>query len=92
MRIDRLLCCLRFVKTRSQAQRWIDDGHIRCNGTRVMRHSVTVAVGDILVLPVGSRICVAEIQALPARRGSPADARSHYRLLDPHADSAIADR
>ncbi|MGB3737850.1 MAG: S4 domain-containing protein [Pontixanthobacter sp.] len=92
MRIDRLLCCLRFVKTRSQAQRWIDAGHIRCNGVRVIRHSLPIAVDDILVLPVGADIRVAKILVLPNRRGSPAVAQSQYRLLDQQGDNAIANR
>ena len=37
MRLDRLLWFLRFARTRSAAQRWIAEGHIRRNGERVVR-------------------------------------------------------
>lgn len=83
MRIDRLLCYLRFVKTRSQAQRWIDEGHIRCNGMRVTRHSHPIGDGDIIVLPTKPTVKAIEILAIPARRDAPAQAQSCYRVLDP---------
>ena len=86
MRIDRLLCYLRFVKTRSQAHQLVDAAHIRCNGMRVERDSYAVAAGDVLVLPLGANIRVVEILELPERRGPPAMAQSCYRLLDPQTE------
>ncbi len=85
MRIDRLLCCLRFVKTRSQAQNWIDQGHIRCNRIRVTRHSHAAMIGDVIVLPGVRTVTAIEIVAIPDRRGNAADAQSCYRVLDPQA-------
>ena len=49
MRIDRLLFTLRFVRSRTLAQRWIAEGHIRRNGERVMRQDLEVAAGDGVV-------------------------------------------
>ncbi|MGB7408972.1 MAG: S4 domain-containing protein [Pontixanthobacter sp.] len=72
------------MKTRSRAQELIDTGHIRCNGSRIVRHSHPVATGDVLVLPIGANVRIAEIRAIPTRRGSPAEAQACYRLLDPH--------
>ncbi|MXO91394.1 RNA-binding S4 domain-containing protein [Pontixanthobacter aquaemixtae] len=86
MRIDRLLCYLRFVKTRSQAHQLVEAAHIRCNGIRVDRDSHAVAVGDVLVIPVGAEVRIVEILALPQRRGPAAEAQSCYRLLDPQAE------
>ena len=86
MRIDRLLCYLRFVKTRSQAHQLIDAAHIRCNGTRVGRDSYMVTVGDVLVLPMGDGVRVIEILTIPDRRGPAAEAQSCYRVLDPQAE------
>ncbi len=83
MRIDRLLCYLRFVKTRSQAQSLIDTGHVRCNSARILRTSQTVQPEDVLTIPLGKRVLVVQILSLPERRGSAAEARSHYQLLDP---------
>jgi len=86
MRIDRLLCYLRFVKTRSQAHLLVNEAHIRCNGIRVERDSYAVSVGDVLVLPLGAEVRIIEILEIPARRGPPALAQSCYRVLDPQAE------
>lgn len=83
MRIDRLLCHLRFVRTRSAAHRLVEEGHIRRNGERVTRGSRDIAVGDILTLPLGERVRLVEILALPERRGPPREAQACYRELDP---------
>lgn len=84
MRIDRLLCHLRFVRTRSAAQRLVDEGHIRRNGERVTRGSRDIAVGDILTLPLGGTVRLIEILTLPERRGPPREAQACYRELDPN--------
>ena len=82
MRLDRLLWFLRFAKTRSAAQRWIGEGHIRRNGERVTRQDQPIAIGDVLTLPLSSRVLPIEILALPLRRGPAAEARACYRPLD----------
>jgi ribosome-associated heat shock protein Hsp15 len=82
MRLDRLLWFLRFARTRSGAQRWIGEGHIRRNGERVTRQDQAIAVGDVLTLPLRSRVLPIEILALPTRRGPPAEAGACYRSLD----------
>jgi ribosome-associated heat shock protein Hsp15 len=82
MRLDRLLWFLRFARSRSAAQRWIAEGHIRRNGERVTRLDQPVAAGDVLTLPLRSRVLPIEILALPARRGPATDARACYRPLD----------
>ena len=90
MRIDRLLCHLRFVRTRSAAQRLVEEGHIRRNGERVVRPSRDIAVGDVLTLPLGNAVRLVEILALPQRRGPPREAEACYRELDPGGQSGIA--
>ena len=90
MRIDTLLCRLRFVKTRGRAQKLVDEGHIRCNGARVVRRDHAVGAGDVLTLPLGTRVQVVRIDALPDRRGPPAEAQSCYTCLDRAAPLAIA--
>ncbi len=92
MRIDRLLCYLRLVKTRSMAQRLIGEGRVRHNGQRVCRASKPVAEGDVLTIPLGESVLVARICALPARRGPPEEARLCYLPLDQQAQDAIANR
>jgi ribosome-associated heat shock protein Hsp15 len=90
MRLDKLLFCLRFAKTRGAAQRWIGEGHIRLNGQRVSGNDQAVTAGDVLTLPLKSRVLPIAILALPARRGPAVEARACYRELDGKGASAIA--
>ena len=85
MRLDRLLCTLRFVRTRSAARKLIEEGHIRKNGERVLRASRDVVAGDILTLPIGKGVKLVEVLALPEHRGPPREAQECYRELDPGA-------
>lgn len=95
MRIDRLLCYLRFVRTRSQALDLVQTGHIRCNNAsgkhRITRPSYPITIGDVLAFPIGKTVRTIELTALPDRRRSPEEARLCYRDLDPRAENAIAD-
>ncbi|MBB5731943.1 ribosome-associated heat shock protein Hsp15 [Altererythrobacter atlanticus] len=90
MRIDRLLCLLRFAKTRGAAQRWIAHGHMRLNGQRITSQDRAVSVGDVLTLPLGRHVRVIEIIALPHRRGPASEAQACYRALDAGGSIAIA--
>ena len=85
MRIDRLLCFLRFTRTRSAARKLIEEGHIRRNGERVRRASRDIEAGDVLTLPIGNHVRLVEVVALPERRGPPREAQECYRELDPGA-------
>ena len=90
MRLDRLLFCLRLAKSRTAAQRWIGEGHIRHNGHRATHNDRDVVPGDVLTLPLRSRVLPIEIVALPTRRGPTDEARACYRALDHGGASAIA--
>lgn len=83
MRIDRLLCNLRFLRTRTLAAALVRTGHLRRNGVRVTRPSQEVSIGDILTVPLGNSVSLIEVLALPERRGPAPDARACYRALDP---------
>jgi ribosome-associated heat shock protein Hsp15 len=82
MRLDLLLVRLRFAKSRGIAQKWIGEGHLRLNGRRVEKADAPVGPGAVLTLPGSGAARVIVIDALPQRRGPPAEARSHYRALD----------
>ena len=90
MRIDKLLWFLRFARSRSVAQKWVAEGHIRRNGARVERMHQPVEPGDVLTLPLARKVLVIEILALPMRRGPAEEARGCYRELDAGAPFAIA--
>jgi ribosome-associated heat shock protein Hsp15 len=82
MRLDKLLWFLRFARTRGLAQKLTLAGHIRANGRRVERAAHAIAAGDVLTVPVGPRVRVIQVLALPHRRGSAPEARACYRALD----------
>jgi ribosome-associated heat shock protein Hsp15 len=89
VRIDRLLCNLRFLRTRTLAAGLARTGHIRRNGTRVTRASQEIAAGDILTIPLGASICLIEVLALPEKRGPAREAQACYRMLDPALETDI---
>ena len=88
LRLDKLLWYLRFARSRSIAQAMVAAGHIRLDGRRVTRASAAVHVGTTLVLPVGERIEVIRLVALPQRRGPAPEARACYVHLDAGARAA----
>ena len=92
MRIDRLLCNLRFVRTRSLASRLASEGHLRRNGVRIVRPSQEVGIGDILTIPLGAQVRLIEVLGLPERRGPASEAQAQYRMLDPARETDIGAR
>ena len=91
MRLDLLLVRLRFIKSRTGAQKWIEQGHFRRNGIRVTKPGQLVAALDVLTLPMREHVSVIEIIALPERRGPAIEAQACYRELDDSRAIAIAD-
>jgi ribosome-associated heat shock protein Hsp15 len=90
MRIDKLLWYLRLAGSRSSAQAWVSEGHIRLNGRRIERPSALVRPGDVVVLPMRSGVSVIELVAVPIRRGPAIEAQDCYRVLDAAAKSPLA--
>ena len=87
MRIDRFLYCIRLAKSRSQAQALIHAGHIRIDGKRVLKCAEEVHEGQVIAIPLRGAIRVMQVTALPARRGSAAEARCCYEELgEPSGD------
>lgn len=79
LRLDKLLWYLRFAPSRALAQSWVNEGHIRVNGQRVVKPATAITVGVVLTLPLPHRVCVIELLAIPHRRGPAAEAHSCYR-------------
>ena len=90
MRIDNLLWFLRFASTRKDAHDWVLEGHIRLNGRRIEKPGQAIRPGDVLTLPLRSRVQVIEITTLPLRRGPAAEVQSCYRVLDERLGNPIA--
>lgn len=82
MRIDRLLCNLRLLRTRTLAAKLVSEGGLRRNGVRVTRSSQAIAVGDVITLPLPGGVRLVEVLILPDRRGPAREARCCYRILD----------
>lgn len=83
MRLDKYLCFVRLVKTRSLAQAIAEGGHLRIDGRPVDRPAATVKVGNVLSFPLNDRVRVIRIEALPARRGPAPEAQACYTDLSP---------
>lgn len=85
-RADVWLWRARFFKTRSMAQRFVEDGRVRLTRagqeSRLEKSSRPVKVGDALVFAVGGRLIAVHVEALGERRGPPAEARRLYSALD----------
>lgn len=81
MRLDRFLWFARFVKTRSAAQALAADGRVRLDGRPIDRAHAAVRPGSVLAFVLGGRVRAIRVEALPPRRGPPAEARSCYTDL-----------
>lgn len=82
MRLDRFLWWSRLSATRNYAQALAESGHFRINGRRVDRAHVPVREGDVLAFVTHlGKVRVIRIEALPERRGPPAEGRTCYADL-----------
>jgi ribosome-associated heat shock protein Hsp15 len=81
MRLDRFLWWARLTKTRAQAAALAAEGHLRLDGRAIDRAHADVRVGSVLALPLRGQVRVFRVDALPARRGPPAEARALYTDL-----------
>jgi len=92
LRLDKFLWFARIVRTRALAQALAEKGRLRLSGRVVERAHAPVRVGDVLSFAVRGQVRVLKIETLPARRGSPAEARSHYSDLAPRPLTSEAAR
>ncbi len=88
LRLDKFLWFARIVKTRALAQALAEDGRLRLNGRVVDKAHAIVRVGDVLGFARQGAVRVLKIEALPVRRGPPAEARALYSELTSEAGQA----
>jgi len=81
LRLDKFLWFARIVKTRSQAQQLAENGRLRIAGRVVDRAHAPVRIGDVLSFAVRGRVRILRVEALPVRRGPPAEVRALYSDL-----------
>ena len=82
IRLDRFLWFARLAKTRSAAQTIAEKGTLRLDGRRIERSAAPVRIGSIIVFPLFGKVLALRVEALPKRRGSPAEAAELYTRLE----------
>ena len=81
MRLDKFLWFARLARTRTFAQEVAEARHLRIDGRVIDRAAAPVRVGNILTFPLHDHVRVIRVEALPARRGPPPEARLCYTDL-----------
>jgi ribosome-associated heat shock protein Hsp15 len=90
LRLDKFLWFARIVKTRALAQTLAEQGRIRIGGRVIDRAHAPVRVGDVLSFAQRGAVRVLKVEALPARRGPPEEARALYtEIAEGEAESPL---
>jgi ribosome-associated heat shock protein Hsp15 len=89
LRLDLFLWYARLARTRSAAQAIAVTGMLRMDGRRIDRAHCPVRVGMVIAFPLDGRVRVLRVEALPTRRGPPAEARALYTALEPARSSPV---
>jgi len=89
MRLDRFLWFARIVKSRSAAQAVAEKGTLRIDGRRIERSAAPVRIGSVLAFPLHGLVRVLRVEALPRRRGPPAEALACYQELKTAPDPSV---
>jgi ribosome-associated heat shock protein Hsp15 len=69
---------VRFAKTRAKAQAMLASCNARIDGRPISSIHAEIRPGAVLALMLGGRVRAFRIEALPVRRGPPAEARACY--------------
>ena len=85
LRLDKFLWFARIVKTRALAQALAEKGRLRLNGRVVDKAHTPIRPGDVLSFAQRDTVRVLKVEALPIRRGPPAEARACYCELTSEA-------
>jgi ribosome-associated heat shock protein Hsp15 len=78
LRLDRFLFFIRIVKSRTLAQKLVEEGNVRLDGKRATKTSEDVRVGSVIALPLRGQVRILRVLALPQRRGPASEARTCY--------------
>jgi len=82
-RLDKWLWCARFMKARSDCNRFVAGGLVRINRQPTDKPHARLRVGDVLTIPLNNGVRVLRVAALAQRRGPAAEARSLYEEIEP---------
>ena len=82
-RLDKWLWFARVVKTRSLANRLVQEGHVRLNGQRIDTPAKQISPGAVLTIALDHQVKILRVCAPGARRGPYEEARLLYEDLTP---------
>ncbi len=85
-RIDKWLWHARVVRTRVDAAKLVEKGHVRVNGMREKSPGHAVKTGDVLTIALDNRVRVLKIAEFADRRGGADTAIGLYSDLQPRPD------
>jgi ribosome-associated heat shock protein Hsp15 len=89
-RIDVWLWRARFLKTRSLAAAFVEEGRVRLTRSgqqsRLDKPSRTVKPGDVLLFTLSGRVVELTVADCGERRGPASEARELYRMAEPLRD------
>jgi ribosome-associated heat shock protein Hsp15 len=80
-RLDLFLWTARFASQRAQCAALAASGLVRINRMATDKPHARVRIGDVLTVPLRSRVAVVRVLRLAERRGPPASARDLYEDL-----------
>jgi ribosome-associated heat shock protein Hsp15 len=80
-RLDKYLWCARFAAQRTACAELASSGLVRINRIPTEKPHARVRVGDVLTVPLHTRVVVIRVLALAERRGPPAAWRDLYEEL-----------
>jgi len=80
-RLDKWLWCARFMKARSDCNRFVAGGLVRINRQPTDKPHARLRIGDILTIPLNNGVRVLRVAALAERRGPAPEARLLYEEI-----------
>jgi ribosome-associated heat shock protein Hsp15 len=82
-RLDKWLWFARVVRTRTLANRLVDDGHVRVNALRIETPAKPIGPGDVLTISLERQVRVLRVVAIASRRGGAEEAKRLFEELTP---------
>lgn len=82
-RVDKWLWYARFFKSRSIATKYVAEGKLRVNGTKISKPAHGLVIGDMLIFVKADQVRVIEVVDLGTRRGPAPEAQLLYNDQSP---------
>lgn len=83
LRLDKWLWYTRIIKSRTLAQKLIESGAVRVNGTKTTSSDYRVTEGMVLTMNVHDRLRILKVVKLGTRRGPAPEAMALYEDMSP---------